>query len=274
MKNSILVIGGDSRLFYAAEELIKNGFNVKRCAAEGCEGYTPEKVKEAGVLLLPVPVSNGENINAPFCKEAISLLQVAKAAGKEKMILGGKIPKGVFSGTVIDYAEREDFAVLNAVPTAEGALEIAMRETDITVAGSRVLIVGFGRIGKMLCKMFSGVGAAVCATARKPQDIALIKAFGYESAKTAEIGNIISGFDIIINTVPQMVINKECLEKSKKGALFIDTASKPGGIDMNFAEKLGIKALWALSLPGKVAPRTSGKIICDTVLNILSETGV
>ena len=71
-----------------------------------------------------------------------------------------------------------------------------------------------------------------------------------------------------------MVIDKKCLEKSKKGALFIDTASKPGGIDMNFAEKLGIKALWALSLPGKVAPRTSGKIICATVLTILSEPGV
>lgn len=272
MKNSILAIGGDLRLSYATAAFLEKGFFAEHIDVENKTLET--KIKSADILLLPVPVStDGKNLNAPISETKLSLSYIAEVAGDKKIIFGGKIPK-VFKGKIYDYLEREDFKTLNAVPTAEGTLEIAMRETEHTIAGSRTLVIGFGKIGKMLCKMFSGIGAYVCATARKAQDIALINAYGYESAKTAEIGKIISGFDIIINTVPERVIGDELLLKVKKDSLIIDVASVPGGLDIEKARSIGIKALWALSLPGKVAPKTSGKIICDTVLNILSETGV
>lgn len=275
MKNSVLILGGDLRLLYAADALRKAGFKIESCVYTESFTNLYDKIKKADILLLPPPVSSdGESLNAPFCIEKILLSDIEKAAGSEKIIIGGKIPEGVFSGRVIDYIEREDFAILNAVPTAEGALEIAMRESEITISGSKTLVVGFGRIGKMLCKMFSGVGAKVCATARKPEDIALINAMGYDSLKTCDVHKTISDYDIIINTVPCEVIGYKAISRIKMGAVLIDTASKPGGVDMTAANEFGVKVIWALSLPGKVAPKTAGKIICDTVLNIISETGV
>lgn len=275
MKRNILAIGGDLRLYHAVNSFCEKGFNALWQSLENGAENLSEEIEKASILLLPVPVSgDGKSINAPFRKERVLLSDIEKNSLGEKIIFGGKIPDGIFSGNVFDFAEREDFAMQNAVPTAEGALEIAMRETQHTISGSNVLVLGFGRIGKMLCKMFSGVGAYVCATARKPQDIALIKAYGYKSAQTFETDKIIKDFDIIINTVPSVVIEKDALLKTKKEALIIDTASKPGGIDMKSASELGIKVITALSLPGKVAPKTSGEIIAETVCTILNETGV
>ena len=71
----------------------------------------------------------------------------------------------------------------------------------------------------------------------------------------------LSQYDIIINTVPHMVLTKERLNYVKKDCLIIDLASKPGGIDQKIAEGKGIKSIWALTLPGKVAPFTTAEII-------------
>lgn len=57
-------------------------------------------------------------------------------------------------------------------------------------------------------------------------------------------------------------------------ALVIDLASKPGGVDLNAAKEYGVKTVWALSLPGRVAPISAGDIIKQTVLNICAELGV
>ncbi len=279
MNKNIFIIGGDLRISYAAQEFKRQGYSVLGFALPAGACPMAEAIEEgmekSDIVLLPVPVSaDKKTLNAPLGREKIYLSSISDAAGDKKIIFGGKVPEGVFSGKVFDYAEREDFAVLNAVITAEGVLEIAMRERECALWGSRVLIVGFGRIGKMCCKMFSGIGASVCASARKSGDIALIKAFGYESYETRKIEDIIADFDIIINTVPQRIITDKALEKVKKGAIIIDTASTPGGVDINAAKALGINALWALSLPGKVAPKTSGDIICDTVLTVLKDMGV
>ena len=56
-------------------------------------------------------------------------------------------------------------------------------------------------------------------------------------------------------------------------ALVIDLASKPGGVDLNAAKEYGVKTVWALSLPGRVAPISAGDIVKQTVLNICAELG-
>ena len=77
-----------------------------------------------------------------------------------------------------------------------------------------------------------------------------------------------------IQTTPVKVLDGGRLADLRPGCLVIDLASKPGGVDMDAAAQLGVKVIWALSLPGKVAPVTSGKIIRDTIYNILNELGV
>ena len=135
-------------------------------------------------------------------------------------------------------------------------------------------MIGFGRIGKILCHRLRGLGAKVTATARNYADLAWIKAYGYEAEETGRIDDTLGQYDVVVNTVPARVLGEGRLSRLKRGCLCLDLASKPGGMDFSAASKLGVKAVWALSLPGEVAPVTSGAIIRDTILNILKEKGV
>ena len=88
---------------------------------------------------------------------------------------------------------------------------------------------------------------------------------------TSELENIVNQYDIVFNTVPAPVIDKAVLNKAQKSTLFIDLASKPGGIDFDEARLCGIDTIWSLSLPGKVAPATAGEFVKDTILNIIEQ---
>ena len=102
--------------------------------------------------------------------------------------------------------------------------------------------------------------------ARKYADLAMIEGHGYEPLPLDNLKDHIHEFDIIFNTIPSLIF--------KKDALIIDLASKPGGIDFDAAKAYGLKVIWALSLPGKIAPVSSGAIIKDTIMNIIKELGV
>ena len=162
----------------------------------------------------------------------------------------------------------------NTIPTAEGAIEIAIAETPITIHGSKSLVLGYGKIGKILAKDLFGLGAETFAMARKHADLAMIEGHGYEPLPLSSLKNRIHEFDIIFNTVPALILDDDILSNVRRDALVIDLASKPGGVDFDAAGRHGLKVIWALSLPGKIAPITSGAIIKDTIMNIISELGV
>ena len=159
----------------------------------------------------------------------------------------------------------------NAVPSAEGAIQLAMEQTEHTIHGSNCLVIGFGRIGKVLARLMSALGAHVTVSARKTEDFCWCDAYGYEKADTRALEGTLDGFDIIFNTVPHMVLGDARLAQVKPGALIIDLASNPGGVDFEAAKKRGINCHWALALPGKVAPESAAAILRDTVYQVIKE---
>ena len=170
-----------------------------------------------------------------------------------------------------DLLKREEFSVLNTIATAEGTIQIAMEETQRTVHGTNVLIMGFGRIGKVLAKMLDGIGAKVYCEARKDEDISWIKAYGYNPIHLNDLDENLNKFDIIINTIPFQLLNADKLDLVKPEAVIIDLASNPGGVDRKAAREKNIKVIWALSLPAKVAPLTSAEFIKETLYHVLKE---
>ncbi len=162
----------------------------------------------------------------------------------------------------------------NAPPTAEGAVQIAMEELPITIHGARVLVLGYGRVGRAAAGRFAALGAKVSVAARKYADLAWAEAEGYTAERIGELEPWLCGYDLIVNTAPARLLGEKELSGLKPGCLVIDLASRPGGVDFEAAAALGVKAIWALSLPGKVAPVSSGRYIRDTVYNILRELGV
>jgi len=148
-----------------------------------------------------------------------------------------------------------------------------MEELPTTIFGQKVLITGFGRISKVMVKALIGLGANVYVTARKYSDLAWVRIYGCKDIHISEIEEYLPEFDLVFNTVPAVILDDKRLSLLKESCLVIDLASKPGGVDFETAGRLGIKTIWALSIPGKVAPVTSGEIIAGTILNILSERG-
>ena len=283
MFDTISVIGGDLRQLTLARLLKKEGYSVflygfeeHQDAPECAESL--EKAMQSDIIILPVPVSfDGININMPFGKAEISLDCIIEEINPSSLVLGGQIKPELAKALSVrgiafrDYLLRDELSIRNAVPTAEGAIEIAISETPITLHGSKILVTGYGKVGKILARMLSGMGALTYVEARKYADLALIEGHGYIPVALCEFPLCVGEFDIIFNTVPSLLFTRDVLKKVKKDALIIDLASRPGGVDFSAAKELGLRVIWALSLPGKIAPVTSGAIIKDTVMNIINE---
>ncbi len=288
-KKSFAIIGGDLRQARLAYGLAKDGYDVSVFGFKDIEfdkeiivlDSIQSAIKNVDIIIAPLPCSiDNETINAPFYTDKIYVTDLFKQMSKNQLFLGGRISEKidklakVYKIYPIDYFNREELVILNAIPTAEGVMQIAMEEMPTTLHNSRCLILGFGRIGKVLSKMMKGIGAFVTVEARKYSDLAWIKSYDYEGIHINKLGEVLGEFDIIINTVPSVILDRELLLKIRKDCLVIDVASKPGGVDFEMARDLGVKTIWALSLPGKVAPNTAGDIIKDTVMNIIDELGV
>lgn len=284
MIKNIAVIGGDLRIVKLVEMLEKEGYDIKTYALEKATEIQNTKtnsiqecVKGADIVLGPLPLSsNGQFVNTPFSSEKIQVEELVNQIGG-KTFIAGSIKQEVYDLaedkdiTILDIIKREELAVLNAISTAEGAIQIAINETPKNLHGNNVLVLGFGRIGKVLSKMLDGIGARVACEARKTTDLAWIKAYGYEPINLIELKENLNRFDIIINTIPYVILDRDMLQEVKKDVLIIDLASNPGGVDKQAVKELGIKFNWALSLPGTVSPITSAEFMKETLLNMFKE---
>ena len=286
MEKSITVVGGDLRIVKLIEMLDKDGYKVFTYGLENSEELLnlesvemcptlEEAVSNSKIVVGPIPLSSDrKRLSTPFGRNNVELSEFVNCL-KDKYLIAGNInireeleEKGV---QFTDLLKREEFSVLNTIATAEGTIQIAMEETQRTVHGSNVLVMGFGRIGKVLAKMLDGIGAKVYCEARKNEDISWIKAYGYNSVHLNDLNENLNKFDIIINTIPFQILDAERLDLIKKESIIIDLASNPGGVDRKAARDRGIKVIWALSLPAKVAPLTSAEFIKETLYHVLKE---
>ena len=286
MDNNFLVIGGDLRIVklvnmlsdknviytYGLEktEEIDDNENIVKC-----KKIDEEVLQKNNIIIGPTPFSkDGVNIYAPYSTNEVNVNDVIQRC-KDKQLIAGGIKDDIVEFAkennvqVTDIIKNEKLAILNSISTAEGAIEVAMKETDTIIHGSNVLILGFGRIGKVLSKKLQGLSANVTCVARKQEDLAWINAYGYKSININDIGEKLNNFDIIFNTVPHLILRKEKLKFLNKNCLLIELASKPGGIDRKEAKDLNIKVVEALALPGKVAPTTTAEFMRETILEIL-----
>ncbi|MDI6870053.1 MAG: dipicolinate synthase subunit DpsA [Bacillota bacterium] len=172
---------------------------------------------------------------------------------------------------VVELGEQDDIAILNSIPTAEGALLLAFQELPITIHGSTCYVLGFGRCGVTLGRDLRALGARTVVFARDPAQLARAEEMGLIPRPFAELGQWIAEADCVFNTVPALVLTRPVLAAMPRGSLIIDLASPPGGTDFAAAAELGIKAILAPGLPGKVAPQTAGEILARTVPSLIAQ---
>ena len=281
-KHRILIAGGDTRQLYCAERLARE-YDVRVL------GFDREFFPEGSVLtdalpsekgsfdcaVLPVPpLDDKGNIYTPCFRGEISADTVSELLAEEGCVFAGraddKLRRAMQGRSICDYLLREELNLKNAVPTAEGAVQLALEELPVTLSGLDVLIVGLGRIGTALAEILKGFGARVTAAVRDTRGAAKSKLHGISSVPVKRIDG---RYGLVFNTVPALILNRDILSRFRRDTLFIDLASKPGGIVPEAASELGLRVVWALGLPGKTAPVTAGEIIAETVSAVLAERG-
>lgn len=244
MDNKVFCCAGYSpALEHAKANLTRAGFR-----------FTDTPGDEVTHLLLPVPsldqhgqIRGGGNLN-----DILSKLH------PDTTIIGGNI--GNIKG--LDLLRDSFYVTRNAALTADCAIRFASKHMDIAWSDCRALVLGWGRIGKCLSKSLDALGTTVIIAARKEEDRALASAFGLRAVSFGDLNPLISQQDIIFNTVPAPILDNRQVNMCSSNCLLVELASEPGIISD--------RTVPALGLPGKMVPRSSGKLIAETIIRLIS----
>ncbi|MDE6723014.1 MAG: NAD(P)-binding domain-containing protein [Eubacterium sp.] len=237
LKKFIVPFMDDKRMIYAKDYLEKQGFE-----------YT-DNSETADFVVLPVPA-------------------------KKDMFFGLK-DKIVFHGmgdykNGFDYMQYESYVLKNAFLTSEGAVTLLEENTSYSLYRAKVLIIGYGRIGKSLHSILKGYGAdiTVCSRSKASKDEAIFNGAKHINFEQLKADN---QADIIINTVPHMVLTKAELSAVKKDSVILDLASFPGGVDTLVADSMGLRVLNGRRMPSRYTEKTAGYLIGEAVSDIIEE---
>ena len=285
----ILVLGGDTRYLEIIEKLSEK-YNVSLVGYKNT--YINEKVKNIlindidisiyDVIIFPINgVMNKNMINCRFNNNPIKLSDNLLVNSKKGVLIFSGIPTECLSN-MLEIANREciylmkdnDIIKQNAIPTVEGIIADVINNTEITLKDSNVLVFGYGNIGTLLTEYLNKLGAKTTVAIINCNDkteLDNLKIKNFYSYEKKELIKQIKSTDIIINTVPKTVIDEELIKFINKDAYVLDIASHPYGIDQEVLAEYFIKSKLYLGIPGKVAPKTSGKILTKKIMNVMGD---
>lgn len=285
---NVLVLGGDLRYLEIIDNL-KSKYNV---SVVGYKNTYIDDVKNIDidninislydVIVLPINgVMDKNMINCRFNNVPIKLPQDLFVDSKENVL--------IFSGISTPYLDKmlevsnrdcvymmKDKEVIrkNAVPTAEGVLADVINNTEHTLSDSKILVFGYGNIGKVIVKYLNLLGANTCVSIIDSDDKKILDAIGIKCFYSNSISDLVEHIgcaDVIINTVPSTIIDDNLIKYINKDCYVLDVASHPHGINREVLDEFFIKNKLYLGIPGKVAPKTSGKILCKKINEVMGD---
>ncbi len=275
---TFLILGGDNRSLYLGEYLENQGFKVCYYAFNHTECYNSleEALASSDIIVLPLPFTRDRlTLNSPLFDEVILISDIVALLSSKKMVFGGQLPKSFCEELdsrncpYCDYFLLDELAIYNAVPTAEGVVQVLIEELPVTIHGMKCAVLGYGRVGKVLADTLASLGADITVFARRENSFAEIYANSMTYKHFDALEREYNDFDALINTVPVKVLGSEQLSKLNPECVLIEVASAPFGIDFQVAKERAFKVIKAGSLPGKVAPKTAGEIIGRSILPMI-----
>lgn len=279
MTSPYTLIGGGTRAAALARLLVANGQCVDTYLLEtpGVEGIRSlQRLNRAGGRRTVVlPLAGGfPQADPPLTHE---LLSRKLRAGDR--VFGFKITpeqQSLYQNKGIDYripALDEAFAIRNAVPTAEGALMLALQRMDCTLHRSCALVLGGGRVGKALCQRLIALGAKTVVFSENAAERAYAQSLGAHALLLDDLPSLLPVCHVLFNTIPAPVVGAQALSLLSKRAVVLDLASAPGGVDHEAARGLGLHCEHALDLPGRTAPETAASILYQTLTESMKPPG-
>ncbi len=275
MDRTIGIVGGDRRFECLARLMRADG---RRVSCYGGSWIAPQEDEEEALcaerIVLPVPLCRKQGeLNG---RQGIPLDGIWRRLSPRQDIFAGGVREEEraaaqeYGLTLTDYYTREALTVRNAVPTAEGAIQIAMERLPVTLHGLPCLVIGFGRIGKLLSHDLKALGAEVSVSARRLEDLAWIDAFGCRPLHTNRLDGMLGDFRAVFNTVPHPVLGETLLRQLRGDCLLVELASG-AGINGEAAREMGLNYVKANGLPGRAAPESAALALKETLYQLWEE---
>lgn len=259
---SIWVLGGDARSRYAAEHLRTLGHCVWTYAVpETTDIAMPEKIDCA---VLPFPSFAGNCLRGT---RKVEISDILRRLEEGSLVFGGKFGAWEKAFTdrgakVCDLFGSEPLSTQNAIPTAEGAICLAIEFSPVTLCGAKCLVVGFGRCGRALAERLKALGGDVTVSARRKGDFVSAEALGYRTDETGVWARGLAEYDLIFNTVPAEVFATEQAATVKPGCVFLDLASSPAVAEEG---RRSLHYHLAPALPARFSPKTAGILYAEAI---------
>jgi dipicolinate synthase subunit A len=283
----VVFVGGDARQLEVIKSCIQLdakvsliGYDNLRSPFSGAtlQELNSDYLRQADILVLPVMGTDEQGmIMSVFTSKEILLTEEhIQSLPKHAIVFVGIASSHLknmcerHAIRLLALMERDDVAIYNSIPTVEGALMMAIQNTDITIHGSVCIVLGLGRVGMSLARTLHAIGARVRVGVRDSDDMARAFEMGLEPFDISALSIKVMDADIIFNTIPSVVVTAAVMMRIPHDVLIIDLASVPGGVDYAYAKKRGIKAILAPSLPGIVAPKTAGRILVNTMMQLIT----
>ncbi len=280
-KFQFAIIGGDKRTAGMAQVFAQRGYEVicygtTECPAQEKIHYAQtlqEAVSKAPIIVCGIPFQKDDSLY--FEDEALQtpLTEFQRMLRKMHTIFAGVIPEDFRRGcekrsiSCYDFMLDEPLAIYNAIATAEGAILEALMRKNTHLHQSKVLVLGYGRCGRVLADKLKGLSAQVTVCSKQPQELATATALGFPVMPLSRLPKGAKHFEYIFNTIPATVLTENVLRNMREDSLTIDIASGHIGADYEAAESLKRRILFCPGLPGKYAPLSCAENLADYVLN-------
>jgi len=290
-KYDAAIIGGDLRQIYLANILDESGYNITVFGLNSTilnpnliiSDSAEQAILSSKIIIAPIPFSR-DKINITGLSNDITnncsnltIEELLTYLLPEHYLIGGNITNEVTriceknNILYLDLMKIPDISILNAIATAEGAIAESIFKSDINLHQSNVLVLGYGKCGKVLSSKLHALGAKVTICARRKDVLAEAFTNNLECLQLEMIISKIKNYNYIFNTIPAIILNEKILLELSPETIIIDIASSPGGVDYETAQKLNIKAYLHLGLPGRISPLSSAQVLADVILPILKE---
>ena len=279
-KFDFAIVGGDKRTAYMAALLSKRGYRI--ICFGTVEPPADNKIDTASTLQEAITNAPVIVCGVPFQKNGclyfekqispIPLTELQRILKKHQTIFSGGIPEDFKTlcenqkVSCYDFLQEEPLTIMNAVATAEGAILEALLHKDTLLHGSKTLVLGYGRCGKVLADKLKGLSAQVTVCTEQAQELAYAFSLGFHTLALSELPKSIDHFEYVFNTIPTMVLTSPCLEKMQPDSLIIDIASNRVGVDYKAADSLQRAAFFCPGLPGKYASLSCAEQLVTFVL--------
>lgn len=267
----VLFIGGDLRNIEILKYFNKLGYDVDLIGYEKINYFytknLSEHISHYDIIVLPINgIKDNNECTSKFSQNPIYIEDdILQKISKNCLVFTGLITEKLkkLNKNIISLINDEDIKKENGIITSEGVIMDIIQNTDFSIHNSKILVIGFGNVGKPLVKVLESMGSNVFVGVKNKNDI--LNELYFSTKDIEKFIKFVKQSDVIINSAPELTLDKNILEFINPDTYIVDVSSYPYGIDLNHCRNMNKNVTLLPGIPGIIAPKSAGKILTKKI---------